>query len=44
MYEKQNTKQNKRKQNHKVKFLATKQIEMVWMDANLYYFPMISEK
>ena len=29
MYEKQNTKQNKQKQNYEGKFLATKQIEMV---------------
>ena len=29
MYEKQNTKQNKQKQNYEVKFLATKKIEMV---------------
>ena len=42
-HKKQNTKQNKRKQNHKVKFLTTKQTEVVRMEANLHYFSMTSE-
>ena len=32
-HKKQNTKQNKTKQNHKVKFLTTKQIEVVKMES-----------
>ena len=28
----------------KKKFLATKQTQMVWMEANLHYFPMASKK
>ena len=39
----QNTKQNKREQNHKVEFLTTKKIEVVGMEANLHYFPLASE-
>ena len=40
----QNTKQNKREQNHKVEFLITEKIEVVRMEANLHYFPMASKK
>ena len=39
----QNTKQNKREQNHKVEFLTTEKIEVVRMEANLHYFPMASK-
>ena len=39
----QNTKQNKREQNHKVEFLTTEKFEVVRMEANLYYFPMAFE-
>ena len=39
----QNTKQNKRKQNHKVEFFTTEKIEVVRMEVNLHYFPMASE-
>ena len=42
-YKKQNTKQNKRKQNHKVKFSTSKKTHMVRVVANLHYFPMTSE-
>ena len=37
-HKKQNTKQNKRKQNHKVNFLTTKQTKVVRMEVNLHYF------
>ena len=40
----QNTKQNKRKQNHQVEFLTTEKIKVVRMEANLHYLPMASEK
>ena len=41
----QNTKQNKRKQNHQAEISITqKKIEVVRMEANLHYFPMASEK
>ena len=40
----QNTWKNKRKQNHQVKFLTTKKIEIVRMEANLHYFPMAFER
>ena len=40
----QNTKQNKREQDHKVEFLTTDKIEVVEMEANLHYFPIASEK
>ena len=43
-HKKQNTKQNKRKRNHKVKFLTTKQTKVVRMEVNVHYFPMASEK
>ena len=36
----QNTKQNKREQNHKVEFLITEKIKVVGMEANLHYFPI----
>ena len=47
-HKKQNSKQNKRKQNHKVKFLTIKQIKVVTikqikvvrMEVNLHYFLM----
>ena len=39
----QNTKQNKREQNHKVEFLITEKIKVVGMEANLHYFSMASE-
>ena len=39
----QNTKQNKREQNHKVEFLTTEKIEVVRMKANLHYFPTAFE-
>ena len=40
----QNTKQNKREQNHKIGFfLTTEKIEVVGMGANLHYFPIASE-
>ena len=39
----QNTKQNKREQNHKVEFLTTDKIEVVGMEANLHYFPIASK-
>ena len=42
-HKKQNTKQNKGKQNHKVKFLTTKQAKVVRMEVNLYYFLMAFE-
>ena len=41
---KQNTKHNKRKRNHKVKFVTIEQTKVVRMKANLHYFPMAFEK
>ena len=43
-HKKQNTKQNKRKQNHKLKFLTTKQTKVGRVEANLHYFSKTSEK
>ena len=43
-HKKQNSKQNKREQNHKVEFLTTEKIEVVRMKSNLHYFLMASEK
>ena len=40
----QNTKQNKREQNHKVEFLTIDKIEAVEMEANLHEFPKASER
>ena len=37
-HKKHNTKQNKRKRNHKVKILTTEQTKMVRIEANLHYF------
>ena len=42
-YNKQNTKQNKTKQNHKVKFSTSQKTHMVRVEANLHYFSMTSE-
>ena len=40
----QNTKQNKREQNHKIGFFfTTEKIEVVGMEANLHYFPIASK-
>ena len=39
----QNTKQNKREQNHKVEFLTTEKFEVVRIEANLHYFPTAFE-
>ena len=37
-HKKQNTKQNKRKRNHKVKFLTTEQTKVVRMEVNVPIF------
>ena len=43
-HKKQNTKQNKKIQNHKLNFLTTEQTKVVRMEVNLHYFSMASEK
>ena len=42
-YKKQNSKQNKRTRDHKIKFLTTKQTKVVTIRTNHHYFPMASE-
>ena len=39
----QNTKHNKREQDHKLEFLTTEKIEVVRLGASFHYFPIASE-